>query len=282
MVGRTYRVTEFKAVRESDATLIAHYQSESAKEPTVVVAERISASAREQLNRVNIPWLDRRGHLWVRADGVFVNVDIAPSRLPPTRVVDVLSGTGLDISIALLTSPEKAYGVNELARRISRSPGRVSEILTALRSEGLVESGNRPVVPQLFWDVADRWSTPWTPLTSAPPSSTHRYRLSGTLGAVALDAPIAGGALGRPQLYVIDATDLSALTNAYGGTGSGWAAAEVAVCPSRFGFSLTSGVDRDGYTVASHLLVALDLAQDRARGREVLNGWDPVGVPRVW
>jgi len=30
--------------------------------------------------------------------------------------------------------------VNELARRVGRSPGRVSEILKALRSEGMVEA----------------------------------------------------------------------------------------------------------------------------------------------
>lgn len=88
--------------------------------------------------------------------------------LPPTRMVDILNGTGFDVCRTLLTSPDTAVGVNELARKIPRSLGRVSEILAALRREGLVESGNRPVVPKLFWDVAERWGPCWIPLSTEP------------------------------------------------------------------------------------------------------------------
>lgn len=281
IAGRSYEIIELKAVRERDATLIVHLQTESHTGPTIVVAERISGSAREQLSRAGVAWLDRRGHLWVRAQDLFVNTRVPPSSLPPPRVRDVLSATGLDISLALLVSPEESQGVNELARRIGRSPGRVSEILNALRSEGLVEAGNRPVIPELFWEVAERWRVRWTPLAALPPRDRlERYRLTGTLGAVALEAPLVGGARSSPQLYVGDRADLSAMANAYGG--GGWAAAEIAVCPSRFGFSLRGSLEREGYIVAGHLVVALDLAQDRARGRAVLEGWSPIEAARVW
>ena len=279
--GRLYEVMPARVVRESDSALITHDLEDRRASPVVVVAERISAAARENLSRAGIAWLDRRGRLWIRADGMFVNTEVAPSTVPPTRVVEVLSGTGLDVAVALLISPAEPQGVNALARRIGRSPGRVSEILKALRSAGLVEAGNRPVIPELFWDVAERWRTRWTPLNTAPdPQPPERYRLSGTLGAVALDAPLAAGAGSWPQLYVGDEADATALTNAYGAPG--WTAAEIAACPSRFGFSIMSGVERDGYPVASHLVVAFDLAQDRARGREVLEGWQPTEVTRVW
>ena len=39
---------------------------------------------------------------------------------------------------------------------------------------------------------------------------------------------------------------------------------------------------RDGFLVADGLIIALDLAQDRARGREILEGWDPQETVRVW
>ncbi|MDA8400832.1 MAG: hypothetical protein ACYDEP_14305 [Acidimicrobiales bacterium] len=69
----------------------------------------------------------------MKIPGVFVNADVAPSVVPPPRVVGALSGTGFDVAVGLLTSPAEDVGVNELARRIHRSPGRVSEILSALR-----------------------------------------------------------------------------------------------------------------------------------------------------
>jgi len=47
--------------------------------------------------------------------------------------------------------------VHAVARQIDRSPGRVSEILSELRSQGVVGSDNRPFVPELFWAVAEEW-----------------------------------------------------------------------------------------------------------------------------
>jgi hypothetical protein len=51
---------------------------------------------------------------------------------------------------------------------------------------------------------------------------------------------------------------------------------------SRYGFTLPSSANRDGFLVANGLIIALDLAQDRARGREILEGWDPQETARVW
>lgn len=213
-----------------------------------------------------------------------MNAEVPPSAVPPTRrVLDVFRGAGLDVALALLTSPDEPRGVHGLARQIDRSPGRVSEILSALRSQGLAGEDNRPIVPELFWAIAEEWEPPWTPMPAAPPPEPpERYRLSGTLGAVALGVPFATGAEGTwPRLYVADHVDLATLRNAYG-AGSGWTGSEVAVCPSRFGFTWGSTTLRDGYPVANHLVVALDLAQDQARGREALEDWDPESFSRVW
>ncbi len=282
--GTPFAVERVKVVRESDGALLAHVHDASARPPTIIVADRISDAARAQLSRVDLAWLDRRGHLWIRTAGIFVNADVRPSTGPPARrVVEIFKGAGLDVALGLLRFPLQSYGVNQLAREIGRSPGRVSEILTALRGQGLVGADNLPIIPELFWAIAEEWKPRWTPMPSPPPPEPpERYRLTGTLGALALDVPLVAGAAGTwPRLYVADDVDLATVLGAYGAT-SGWTGAEVAVCPSRYGFTWKSSAHRDGYLVANQLVVALDLAQDRARGHEILEGWDPKEFTRVW
>jgi len=140
IAGRSYQLVVLKAVGDSDAVLLVRAQKQRRSQPVLVIADHISGTAREELSTAGIAWLDRRGHLWIRSEGLFVNTEVSASALPATRVVDVLSATGLDVALALLASPDEAQGVNELARRVGRSPGRVSEILKALRSEGMVEA----------------------------------------------------------------------------------------------------------------------------------------------
>lgn len=41
-------------------------------------------------------------------------------------------------------------------------------------------------------------------------------------------------------------------------------------------------VERDGKVVVPAIAVALDLALDDSRGRELLSGWNPEGAHRVW
>ncbi len=284
IAGTRFAVVQTPVVRENDALLLAHRYESAPGQPTIVVSDRISKAARTELSRVGLAWLDRRGHLWIRTEGLFVN-----AQLPLTvttgsrRVVSALKGTGLDVAIALLLDPDEPHGVQDLARRIARSPGRVSEILSELRAQGLVGTGNRAFVPELFWAVAEEWRPRWNPMPEAPPPEPpDRFRLSGTEGAVALGAPLATGGRGSwPRLYVADGTDLATVLGSYG-SGSGWTAAEIAVCPSRFGFTLASPTARGGFVVADRLIVALDLAQDRARGREALESWTQERSPRVW
>jgi hypothetical protein len=284
IAGVPFAINELKAVRESDARLLAHLHEEKSGTATIIVADRISTGAREELSRAGLAWFDRRGHLWVRTPELFVNAEVSPgSVVPLRRVVSVFSGTGLDVALALLVHPGEPQGVHAVARQIDRSPGRVSELMSELRTQGLVGSDNRPFVPELFWAVAEEWKPRWYPMPQAPPPDPpERFRLSGTLGAVALGVPLATGPTGGwPRLYVADDTDLAAVVGAYSAP-SGWTGSEVAVCPSRFGFTLTTSKNRDGFVVANGLIVALDLAQDRARGREILEGWNPQEADRVW
>jgi hypothetical protein len=59
------------------------------------------------------------------------------------------------------------------------------------------------------------------------------------------------------------------------------AAATVALCPSTYGFGIEAGMNGE-FPVANHVVVALDLAQDSGRGREILDAWNPEGHIRVW
>ena len=175
--GTAFSVDRVKVVRESDGALFAHVHDASARPPTIIVADRISEAARAHLSLAGLAWLDRRGHLWIRTAGIFVNTDVEPSTGPPARrVVEIFRGTGLDVALGLLRYPLESHGVNQLAREIGRSPGRVSEILTAIRSEGLIGSDNLPIIPELFWAVAEEWKPRWTPM----PSPRLPSRRSGT------------------------------------------------------------------------------------------------------
>jgi len=284
IAGTPFAIRQMGVVRENDAILLAHLYESDPGRPTIVVSDRISKAARAELSRVGLAWLDRRGHIWIRTEGLFVNAQIPLTSAPASRrVVSALKGAGLDVAIALLLDPDETHGVQDLARRIARSPGRVSEILSELRTQGLVGTDNRAFVPELFWAVAEEWKPRWHPMPEAPPPEPpDRFRLSGTEGAVVLGAPLATGGRGSsPRLYVADDTDLATVLGAYGAE-SGRTGSEIAVCPSRFGFTLASPAASGGYVVAHQLIVALDLAQDRARGREVLEGWTPEESPRVW
>ena len=156
-------------------------------------------------------------------------------------------------------------------------------VSSELRSQGLVGSDNRPFVAELFWAIAEEWKPRWHPMPQAPlPDPPERFRLNGTLGADSLGAPVAAGpAGGWPRLCVADDTDLGTVVGAYGAP-SGWTGSEIAVCLSRYGFTLPSTTSRDGFLVANGLIIALDLAQDRACGRGILEAWDPQETVRVW
>ena len=72
IAGVPFAVNELKAVRESDARLLAHQHEGDGGAATIIVADRISTAAREELSRAGLAWFDRRGHLWVRTPGLFV------------------------------------------------------------------------------------------------------------------------------------------------------------------------------------------------------------------
>jgi hypothetical protein len=249
----------------------------------LLVADRISTEARRVLAEGRVAWLDRRGHLQLRGIALHIDADVPPLIGPePTRVTDPFVPTGMDVGMALLLEPQRSHRTTEVANLIGRSPGRVSEILAALRDRGLADRLGRPSIPDLFDEMADAWDPAWRPLASLPTPDSDLYRLSGTLGAVWQNAPVVATADWPAELYVEGQSELRSVLCSYGVPPGMPSAGRVAVCPSRYGWSVPADLPHHDFPVANHIVVALDLAQDRGRGREILEGWDPKGHLRVW
>ena len=272
-------------VTESDVggvvTQMHNYGKAAKADGVMVVADRISMPARQVLSSSGIGWLDRRGHLRMQWPGLLVDSDVPRLVAEPTdRVVELFSAAGCDVAMALLLAPTERLGTMEIARRTGRSPGRASELLAAMRHAGLVESTGQPLIPDLFNALADEWLPRWYALAATPPPATM-YRLSGTLGAIWHRAPVVATSDWPPEIYVDDRWNLRHLLSSVGLADEGPAAASVALCPSIYGFSIGAGMNQ-GFRVANHVVVALDLAQDIGRGREILDAWTPDGHIRVW
>ena len=83
---------------------------------------------------------------------------------------------------------------------------------------------------------------------------------------------------GRPVLVVPNANSLDLAASILKLDSNG--AFDLVVAP--VAWLASHRVERDGKVVVPAIAVALDLALDASRGREMLNGWDPDGAHRVW
>ena len=273
-------VEVMRDVREGDA----HALVAKMPEHFVVVADRISPGAKKVLATHHSGWLDLRGELRLELPPrLLVKTDV--ERLVDSdrpRVGNLFTAAGFDVAIALLLDPEASPGVRDLARRTGVSPGRVSELLKGLRSEGLVDRDGTPATPDLFDAVAAAWDPEWAPLGNAPQPGTE-LRLSGSLGAIRHGVALTVTEDWPPEFYVRDEFALRRLVRSYPADFARTIhpAARVAVCPSQYGFGEAARVNGE-YPVANHIVVALDLAQDQGRGRESLDSWSPDDVDCVW
>ncbi len=269
----------------------------------LVVADRVTDTARGMLTARRGGYLDLRGRLALRAKGVVIDVEVDPVN-PRTARADGLSGrAGLEVAAALLMRPGRALAVRQLARELGRSPSTVSEILTAFVHGGLINKDRTVTGDDLFWQVADRWPTRRIRLTAGPATSDtsvakalrlgltdieHEtgWALTDSSAAVAYGAPLAvrtadaldffvpDGAIARRAATLLGTTELSTRAGA---------TVRVAPVPA----VVRQRVDLRGsggeWPLAHPLFVALDLAQDQGRGREILDGWTPDEPwTRVW
>ncbi|MBP2178729.1 hypothetical protein [Amycolatopsis magusensis] len=271
---------------------------------SVAVADRITADARDGLNQAGWSWLDLRGHLRLTGPGVFIDSDV-PALTSPVVERRALSGrVGIELAALLLLTPDRGIGVRAAATMLSRAPSSVSEALAALRAEGLVDGANKPEVPHLFWELAENWQPVSQDVASIPGpgrradnaalrlgldevETTVGWALTETVAAAVYGAPVSTRASHPPDFYVPDRATLRRAVQLLGtATTASSRAGRVRVAPVPLVCSRrvdATAWAKDEWPLANPLFVALDLAQDPGRGREILDGWTPreVGV-RVW
>ena len=273
----------------------------------VLIADRIPEAVRAELQSHGWGWLDLRGHMHLAGHGVFVDADVPRVKSRAERA-DAFSGSaGLEIACMLLLEPDSRHGVRDLARKLARSPSTVSEVLGTLRTQGLVTPDGVAVLPYLFWETASAWHPQEVPLMDLPRpgegsvnaalrlgfddvETQSGWALTGTLAAAAYGAPVAARSDHPPDFYVPSSAILRRAMRLLGAAidpehrrASVSVAPVPAVCEQRVdpasqqakAWAFTS----DPWPLAKPLFVALDLARDPGRGREILEGWQP---PKPW
>ena len=170
----------------------------------VLVADRVTADARDRLAEAGWGWLDRRGHLRLRSPGLLVDTDVSPATRRSTRTPEepIRGRAGVAVAYRLLTRPGEP--VSTTRSDLGFAPSTVSEALTRLRTAGLVDDDGLAVTPELFWVLAERWTPERTWLAEAPDptaSDAAGWCVTGTVAAAELGAPVVSTG-GAPDLYV--------------------------------------------------------------------------------
>ena len=270
----------------------------------IMVADRITSDAREYLNREGWSWLDLRGHVRLTGPGIFVDADVPAAFIPGPRRSGFTGQVSIELATLLLLDPDRPIGVRGAASLLSRAASSVSEALGALRAAGLVDRKNRPAVPELFGELAGQWKPITRDVARLPGGGRERddaalrlgldhipettgWALTDTVAAVVYGAPVATRADHPPDFYVPDQAIARRATQVLGlATSPQVRAARLriapvaAVCSQRV--DVTAWADEE-WPLAHPLFVALDLAQDPGRGREILDGWTPRRPwRRVW
>lgn len=273
----------------------------------VVVAAAVPEATKAILRASGWGWFDRRGELDVRMPGLIVHAtDIGGGTdddADQTARDPIRGRAGISVAACLLLEPGAAPGVREIARAAEIAPSSASTALADLRNASLLRADGGALLPELFWALADAWRPQRHALAEAPRPGGRGVRLAlrlddmdtpgwvagGTLAAAAWSAPVVVGSGAPPDFYVPTETEARAARRELHGTVQGdQRACTVAVAPTPLvvrprypaNAMATSWL---AWPIVHPLFAALDLAQDRARGVEILEGWTPPApFTRVW
>lgn len=270
----------------------------------LVVGDRVTEAARKLLLGHRAGYYDLRGHLALRSDSIVIDADVEPVSGSVERKNALSGSAGLEVATALLMAPTAGATVRELARALGRSASTVSQVLAALRRDGLVDGQHRVDGTQLFWEVADRWPVarvhlaqlpmPGSEATISKPlrlgledaESTTGWALTDSPAAVAYGAPLAVRVEQLLDFYVPDQVTVRRATALLGEAAShsqARCALRVAPVPAACSHRVDLAASPFEWPLAHPLFVALDLAQDAGRGREILDAWTPPDRwARVW
>ena len=126
----------------------------------LVVADRITAEARLVLSDAGWSWLDRRGHLHLRARGIRIDVDVATGAMsvPSVDAGPAIAGrSGLTVAYWLCSHPADSLSPTKNAPQLGLAPSTISTTVRRLGDAGLVEERGTGVFPELFWELAASW-----------------------------------------------------------------------------------------------------------------------------
>lgn len=309
---------KYRSLVTDDAARRLLDQNRGTEDALLVVGDRVTESARKLLTSDQAissrggGYLDLRGRLAFRTEHMIIDAPVEPldDDLDGRRARrDPLSGkAGLEVATAILMQPHRGLPVRELARFLGRSPSTVSDILSALRLDSVLDASNKLTGTGLFWEVADRWATSTTYLGIAPDPSDpivsgplrlgaidpdtadavdrEGWALTGTSAAAAYGAPVAIRSSQPLDFYLPDAAIHRRARTLLGATTSASDAAaciRVAPVPAVVRQRVDPIISTSPWPLAHPLFVALDLAQDIGRGREILADWTPPDRwTRVW
>ena len=269
----------------------------------LIIADRVTETARRILTTRQAGYYDLRGRLALRADGMVIDAEVEPLQERSQRTSALSGKVGLEVASAVLMQPERGTAVRELARQLGRSASTVSEVLSVLRREELVDAKNAVTDSRLFWRVADRWATSRTYLAQLPSPGegplTQALRLgladvehepgwalTDSAAAAAYGAPLAFRSGQALDFYVPDQAVQHRATTLLGAAGrpsQARATVRIAPVPAVVQRRIDLDTNPMEWPLAHPLFVALDLAQDVGRGREILDAWTPdERWSRVW
>lgn len=283
------RITE----RVSDS--LARGIAQTSRSDELLVAQRITDEARTILRQQRVSFFDERGYLSIRRPPLVVEAAVARVEATTSRRRgQPLDGVGLDVAIWLLHAPEPG-GVRAMSREIGRTASSVSDALRRLVDEGLITTEHQPLLPELFDAAVQAWryrtsrpvvvrSDPTTPAnarvlrTLLSDASKTGWAWAGPIAERAWRVPGVSRRAGRSVLMVPDTESIDLAASVLKADPNG--AFDLVVAP--VAWLAAHRVERDGKVVVPAIAIALDLALDDSRGRELLSGWNPEGAHRVW
>ncbi|BBU22464.1 MULTISPECIES: hypothetical protein [Mycobacterium] len=267
----------------------------------VVVANRITADAREELRAAGWSWLDTRGHLRLAANGLLVDANVPAAMRAPRRREPFAGQVGIELASAMLLTPDRVVSIRPLATQIDRAPSSVSDTIAAFRDANLITPAGHPRTPELFWELASRWKPTDFAVANEPREGgllnalrvnlddfdKPGWALSDSRAAAVYGAPIAIRSNHPPVLYVPDqqvmrraAKLLAPAREHITPTAVVRVAPTPLVCIYRQDpVDFPGNGNSEYWPMTRPLFVALDLAQDPGRGREILDSWTP---PEPW
>lgn len=301
-IGDSVLVGEVKSVVTGAGVEQLLQRAKRLHRPTIVVADRIAEDAKTSMRRAGVNYLDRRGDLRLFLGQVKVDAKV-PASSAHFEEATLSSQVAKEVAISCLLHPDQPHGVREVATYIDRAPSAVSNAMAGLREAGLLTSRGEPAVPDLFRELSVRWRRRPVALNDLPTpgrgtmntqlevglddvESTVGWALTDTLAAAAWGMPIVTRGDYPPDFYVPSESSLRRAVAQLGDADNvAVRACTVAVAPVRL-ICLhrhdRSQITGQVWPVANHIVVALDIATDKARGLEVLEQWHPEGIVRGW